>query len=98
MIETILEEAASPTSPRADTSFMFPPPATANDSVLIVDHDVDASDWDEDTWLQAMRRYHELRTEAHEEVETSRKMWHDTPWSVHALQCKHLLCVVVCLF
>lgn len=87
MIETIQEEASSPTSARPDASFMFPPPAHADHSVVVVDQDIDASDWDEDSWLQALRRYYELHREANEEVETSRKLWNDTPWSIHALQC-----------
>lgn len=84
LIETIQEEGASPNSAAGERSFIFPPNAS-HDSVHIVDPD-DPFEWDEDAWLQTLRRFHQLRTEADEEVETSKKTWHDTPWSIHALQ------------
>lgn len=44
--------------------------------------------WDPETGLVTMRRYSALREEAEETVIESKRVWHDTAFSVSSLQCK----------
>lgn len=44
--------------------------------------------WDDEQGVEIMRRYYALRDEASDAVAESQKTWHDTPFSLFALQCK----------
>ncbi|KAI0084592.1 hypothetical protein BDY19DRAFT_519961 [Irpex rosettiformis] len=94
--ETIQEESVILSSPQ---SFEIPTPpsvqskvpsaASSRESVIIVDPESGESYeeyWDEASGLMTMRRYCALREEAQETVTESKRVWHDTPFSVVALQ------------
>jgi len=87
-IETIQEEAISPAA--VTFGFLFPQ-TTGHSSVHSTDQDTDGGDLDDTAWLSALRRYHDLRTEAHDEVEMSKRMWMDTRSSMLATQGSFLL-------
>lgn len=90
--ETIQEETASPT--KDATVKMAPQSQMQQDGVMVVDDDNTLSlDWDDERNVVALRRYYALRDEAQVTVEDSRRMWHDTPFSVYALQCESSLSV-----
>ncbi|KZV76755.1 hypothetical protein PENSPDRAFT_342582 [Peniophora sp. CONT] len=83
--ETIQEETASPT--KDATVKMVSQGPMQQDDVMVVDDDNTLSlDWDDERNVVALRRYFALREEAQITVEDSRRMWHDTPFSVYALQ------------
>lgn len=104
MYETIEEEmsyASSPsTSPHAehhsapdDTSIIHD--STHRSSVFVVDADTGNLDspsmWDDENGIIQLRRYYTLREEAEDTVTHSKRVWLDTPFSIYALQCKHIL-------
>ena len=84
--ETIQEETASPT--KETTVKITPVNQMQHDDVMIMDDDSTLSlDWDDERNVIALRRYYALRDEAQVTVEDSRRIWHDTPFSVYAVQC-----------
>ncbi|KZV76739.1 hypothetical protein PENSPDRAFT_342049 [Peniophora sp. CONT] len=83
--ETIQQETASPT--KDATVKMFSQGPMQQDEVIVVDDDNTLSlDWDDERNVVVLRRYFALREEARITVEDSRRMWHDTPFSVYDLQ------------
>ncbi|KAJ3908042.1 hypothetical protein F5879DRAFT_794348 [Lentinula edodes] len=90
--ETIEEEIYSPgDTPLSQSTASKKSSPTAIQPVFIVDpadnasiHSIDS--WDEERGIVALRRYHELRSEAEYTVSESRRLWVDTPFSIYALQ------------
>ncbi|GJJ13064.1 hypothetical protein Clacol_007313 [Clathrus columnatus] len=58
----------------------------ANLSAVSEPHIIEVQGWDEERWVIGLRRYYALRNEAYEEINHSRLVWPDTPFSLHALQ------------
>lgn len=97
--ETIEEELSSsdsslPSSPR---SMMSDKASIHNlshgrSSVFVVDPETASMDsvsmWDDESGITSMRKYYALREEAHDTLTDSKRIWHDTPFSLFAIQCE----------
>lgn len=106
--ETIEEESTILSSPQ---TFEIPtPPSTKGkvqvqpkaspprEPVIVVDPasgEAYQECWDAETGLVTMRRYSALREEAQETVIESKRVWHDTAFSVSSLQCKLPLQIII---
>jgi serine/arginine repetitive matrix protein 2 len=45
--------------------------------------------WDDERGIMALRKYYALRDEAQDTVTESKQVWHDTPFSIFAVQCEY---------
>ncbi|CAL1710495.1 unnamed protein product [Somion occarium] len=98
--ETIQEESfvlSSSPSPAKSSIPSVPASLTkaiaspVRDSVYIVDSDTQSlvsfsEDWDDERGIVGLRRYYALKSEAHETVVESKRVWLDTPFSIFAVQ------------
>ena len=49
--------------------------------------------WDDESGITVLRKYYTLREEAQDTVVHSKRVWLDTPFSIYATQCKHVLSI-----
>jgi hypothetical protein len=104
--ETIEEEMTSssnlPTSPHSslDDKTSVNDLTHGRSSVFVVDPDSaypdSRSTWDDENGITELRRYYALREEAEDTLTDSKRVWLDTPFSLYAIQCKHILQFYFC--
>jgi serine/arginine repetitive matrix protein 2 len=80
--ETIQEETSAQNSPIKRV------PSVVADDVIIVDEGRISLVWDDEESVAQMRKYYNLREEAENILQDSKRMWLDTPFSAYAMQCK----------
>ncbi|KDQ55355.1 hypothetical protein JAAARDRAFT_59878 [Jaapia argillacea MUCL 33604] len=89
--ETILEELQSnpPTPPRAVYVDQVAVADQAAEPVVIADNELEmmeTMEWDNEQGITVLRKYYALKDEAQETVKESKRVWHDTSFSIFAIQ------------
>jgi hypothetical protein len=71
----------------------LPPAVEDSTAVYVVGSDTesiynadDPSTWDDERGIVALRKFYNLKDEAHTTVQESQRTWIDTPFSLYALQ------------